>query len=151
MVRRAVNQMRPQESMQLLPEASYKLGTLIRNDDFRHTMQTQDVRNIQLDILFSPVEGVHWNEMSGLGKSIDDHPDGVKLTVGERQTHNEIHTDVFPFSSRNIQRLQQSRRPHMISLDHSTSVALCNIARSLTFYTGPPELYLQIMIYLCAA
>jgi hypothetical protein len=32
--------------------------------------------------------------MSGLSKPIDDYPDGVKLVVGERQTHNEIHTDV---------------------------------------------------------
>jgi hypothetical protein len=27
-------------------------------------MQTQDVRNIQLSVLFSPVEDVHQNEMS---------------------------------------------------------------------------------------
>jgi hypothetical protein len=91
--------------MQLLPEASYELGTSIRNDSLRHTMQTQDVTNIQLGILFCPVEGVHWNEMTKLGKLVDDYPDGVKLAAGERQTHNEIHTDVFPFPSRNTQML----------------------------------------------
>jgi hypothetical protein len=143
--------MHPQGSMQLLPEASYELGTSIRNDGLRHTMQTQDARNIQLDILFSPVEGVHWNEMSRLCKSIDDYPDGVKLVAGERQTHNEIHIDVFPFSGRNTERLQQSRRPHMISLDPSTCVAFRNIASSLVFHMGPPELCLQTMIHLCAA
>jgi hypothetical protein len=58
--------------MQLLPEASDELGTSIRNDGLWHTMQTQDARNIQLDVLFSPIEGVHQNEMSGLGKSVDD-------------------------------------------------------------------------------
>jgi hypothetical protein len=47
-------------------------------------MQTQDARNIQLGVLFSPVAGVHWNEMSGLGKSVDDYLDGVKLAAGER-------------------------------------------------------------------
>jgi hypothetical protein len=83
-ISRAVNQMRPQGSMQLLIEASYELGTSIRNDGLRHTMQTQDARNIQLSILFSHVEGVHWNKMSGLGKSVDDYPDGVKLGAGER-------------------------------------------------------------------
>jgi hypothetical protein len=76
--------MRPQGSMQLLPEASYDLGTSIRNDGLRHTMQTQDARNIQLGVLFSLVEGVQWNEMSGHGKSVDDYPDGVKLAAGER-------------------------------------------------------------------
>jgi hypothetical protein len=143
--------MHPQRSMQLLPEASYELGTLIRNNGLRHTMQTRDARNIQLGILFSLVKVVHWNEMSGLGKSVDDYPDGVKLVAGERQTHNEIHTDVLPFPGRNTQRLQQSRRPHMISLDPSTRVTFRNIVSSLVFHTGPPKLCLTIMIHLCAA
>jgi hypothetical protein len=51
MVSRAMNQMHPQVSMQLLPEASYELGTSIRNDGLRHTMQTQDARNIQFSVL----------------------------------------------------------------------------------------------------
>jgi hypothetical protein len=59
MISQAVDQTRPQESMQLLLEASYELGTSIRNNGLRHTVQTHDARNIQLDILFSPVEGVH--------------------------------------------------------------------------------------------
>jgi hypothetical protein len=143
--------MRPQGSMQLLLEVSYELGTSIRNDGLLHTMQTQDVGNIKLGILFSPLEGVHWNEMSGLSKSVDDYPDGVKLAAGERQTHNEIHTDVFPFPGRNTQRLQHFRMPHMISLDPSTCVTFRNIASSLMFHAGPPELCLQIMINLCAA
>jgi hypothetical protein len=89
--------------------------------------------------------------MSVLGKPIDDYPDGVILAAGERQTHDEIHTDVFPFSGRNTQRLQHSRMPHMISLDPSTRVAFRNIESSLMFHTGPPELCLQIMIFFCAA
>jgi hypothetical protein len=55
--------------------------------------------------------------MSRLGESVDDYPNGVKLAAGERQTHNEIHIDVFPFPGRNIQWLQQSHMPHMIILD----------------------------------
>jgi hypothetical protein len=145
----AVDQTHPQGSMQLLPEVSYELGILIRDDGSWHAMQTQDVRNIQLGVLFSPGAGVHWNEMSGLDKLVDDYPDRVKLVAGERQTHNEIHTDVFPFPGRNTQMLQQSCLPHMISLDPSTRVAFNNIASSLMFHMGPPELCLQIMIYLC--
>jgi hypothetical protein len=112
-----MNQTCPQGSKQLLPEASYELGTSIQNDGLWHTMQTHDARNIQLGVLFSPVVGVQWNEMSGLGKSVDDYPDGVKLAAGERWTHNEILTYAFPFPVRNTKRLQQSHRPHMISLD----------------------------------
>jgi hypothetical protein len=138
-------------SMQLLPEVSYKLGTSIRNDGLQHTMQTQDARNIQLGVLFSPVEGVHMNEMSRLGKSVNDYPNVVKFATGERQTHNEIHTDVFPFPGRNTRRLQESSMRHMISLDPSTCVAFCKIVSSLAFHMGPPQLCLQIMIHLCAA
>jgi hypothetical protein len=39
----------------------------------------------------------------------------------------------------------------MISLDPSKCVAFCNIVRSLTFHTVPPELCLQIMIHICVA
>jgi hypothetical protein len=128
--------------MQLLPVASDELGTLIRNDGLRRTMQTLDARNIQLGVLFNPVCGVHRNEMSGLCESVDDCPNRVKLAAGERQTHNEINIDVFPFPGRNIQRLQQSRRPHMISLDPSTRITFRNIASSLTLHTGPLQLCL---------
>jgi hypothetical protein len=37
--------------------------------------------------------------MSGLGELVDNYPNGVKLAAGERQTHNEIHTDVFHFQA----------------------------------------------------
>jgi hypothetical protein len=123
MISQAVDQMCPQGSMQLLLEASDELGPSVRNDGLRHTMQTQDVRNIQLNVLLSPVEGVHQNEMSRLGKSVDDYLNGVKLATRERQTHNEIHTVVFPSQDRNTQRLQQSSRPHVVSLDPLTHVA----------------------------
>jgi hypothetical protein len=137
--------------MQLFLETSNELGPSVRNECLGHTMQTQDASNIQFDILLSPVVGVHQNEMSKLGKPIDDYPNGVKLAGRERQTHNEIHADVFPFSTRNIQRLQQSDRSHMIGHDPLTRVTFCNIVSGLTLHSSPPELRLQIMIHLCAA
>jgi hypothetical protein len=76
--------MHPQGSMQPLPEASDELGTSVKNDGLWHTMQIHDARNIQLSVLLSPVEGVHWNEMSRLGKSVDDYLDVVTLVAGER-------------------------------------------------------------------
>jgi hypothetical protein len=70
--------------MQLLPKMSDKLGTSVRNDGFGHTMQTQDVSNIQLSVLLHHVVGVHRNEMSRLSEPINDHPYGIKLVGGER-------------------------------------------------------------------
>jgi hypothetical protein len=80
--------------------------------------------------------------MSRLGKLVDDYSNGVKLAADESQVHNEIYTDVFPFLGRNTQMLQQSSKPHMISLDPSTRVAFCNIASNLTLHTDPLELCL---------
>jgi hypothetical protein len=130
MISRAVDQTRPQGNMQLLSEASDKLGPLVRNDGLRHTMWAQDVRNIQFSVLLSHVEGMYQNEMSRLGKPIDDYQNGVKLAAGERQAHNEIHTDVFPFLGRNTQGLQQSHMPHMISpIEGLCDVRLCQHRR----------------------
>jgi hypothetical protein len=106
--------------MQLLPETSDELGLSVRNYGLRHTMQAHDTINNQFSVLLSPLEGVHRNEMSILGKLVDDYPNRIKFAVGERQTQNKIHTDVLPFPGKNTQRLQQSNMPHMISLDTST-------------------------------
>jgi hypothetical protein len=130
---------------------SDKLGPSIRNDGLGHTMQTQDAGNIQFSVLLGPVVGVHRNEVCTLGEPIHDHPDGIKHVGRERQTHNEIHADVFPFSARNIQRLQQFGRSHMVDLDPLTRVTFCNISSGFTLNSSPPELHLQIMIHLCAA
>jgi hypothetical protein len=103
-------------------------------------MQTQDVSNIHFGILISPVVGVHQNEMNRLGKPVDNYPDGVKLVGRERHTHNKIQADVFPFLGWIIQRLQQSNRSHMISLDPSTCATFYNIVSSLTLHSSPLEL-----------
>jgi hypothetical protein len=68
-------------------------------------MQTQNASNVQPDVPLSPVVGVHRNEMGRLSELIHNHPYGIILTGKERQTHDEIYVDVFPFSDRNIQML----------------------------------------------
>jgi hypothetical protein len=89
--------------------------------------------------------------MSRLDEPINDDPDRVKLAGRERQTHNEVHAYIFPLPARNIQRLQQSGRSHMIGLDSSTRVAFYNIVSSRTLHSSLPELCFQIMIHLRAA
>jgi hypothetical protein len=94
--------MHPHGSMQQLPESSDKLGSSVKNDDLGHTMQTQDASKVQLNILLSSVVGVHWGEMSILGEPIHDHPYEIILVGRERQTHDEIQANVFPFPDMNI-------------------------------------------------
>jgi hypothetical protein len=116
------------------PRNVRRTRALVRNDGLGHTMQTQDVSSIQFSVLLSPVVGLHMNEVSKLGESIHDHPDGIKHVGRERQTHNEIHTNVFPFPGRDIKRLQQSGRSHTIGLDPLTCVTFCNISSSLMLH-----------------
>jgi hypothetical protein len=89
--------------------------------------------------------------MSRFGEPIYNHPDEIKFVSRERKTHNEIYVDVFPLSGRNVQRLQQADRSHMISLDPLTRGAFHNIVSSLALHLSPPELCFLIMIHLCAA
>jgi hypothetical protein len=67
-----------------IPRNEQWTGPSVRNVGLGHTMQAQDVSNIQFSVLLSPVVGVHLNEMSRLGKTIDDYPNGVKLAGRER-------------------------------------------------------------------
>jgi hypothetical protein len=69
----------------------------------------------------------------------------------QRDTHDEIYTDVFPLPGRSIQRLQQIGRSEMICLEPLTSVTFYNIASSLMLYFCPPELHFQVMVHLGAA
>jgi hypothetical protein len=69
--------------MQLLAKMSNKLESWDRNDGLGHTMQTQVVSKVQLDVLLSPIVGVHQNEMSRFGELIHDHPYGITLVGRE--------------------------------------------------------------------
>jgi hypothetical protein len=63
---------------------SDKLGSSVKNDSLGHTMETQDLSNIQFSVLLSLVVGVHRNEMYRLGEPINNHPYGVKHVGRER-------------------------------------------------------------------
>jgi hypothetical protein len=67
---------------------------------------------------------------------------------GARQTHNEIHADVFPFPLRNTQGLQVSDGSQMIDLDSLIGVTLRHILCYLSLHPGPPKNFLQILIHL---
>jgi hypothetical protein len=98
------------------------------------------VLKAQLCISLGLVTGMSWNEVSRFYESINNHTYGIIFAGSQRQTHDEIHIDVFPLSGRSIQWLQQTGRSEMICLDPLTSVAFCNVASSLTLHSCPPKL-----------
>jgi hypothetical protein len=65
-----------------------------------------------------------------------------------RQTHNEVHADVFPFPLGNAQGLQVSGECQIIGLDSSTGVTLGYILCYLSLHPCPPKILLQILIHL---
>ena len=90
------------------------------------------------------------DEMSNLGQSIHDDPYGVIPTRGVRQTHNEVHVDVFPFPLGNVQGLQISDGSQMIGLDPSTGVTIRHILCYLLLHSHPQKLLPWVMIHLSA-
>jgi hypothetical protein len=66
--------------MQLLPKTSYKLSPSVRDYSLWDPMQTNYVIHVQLCILLYGVSGVHGDEVSGLGKSVYDYPNGIFLS-----------------------------------------------------------------------
>jgi hypothetical protein len=136
-----------QRSMHLLPETRNELSSLVRDDGVGDSMQTENVLNVYLCISLGLVTGMNKNEVSRLHESINNLPDRIILTGSQRQTHDEIHIDIFPLPGRSIQWLQQTSKPQMICIDHSTSVAFWHIASSLAFHSCPLELRFQVMIH----
>jgi hypothetical protein len=137
--------------MQLLLETSYELSSSVREDGVGHPMQTYNVLNVQLCISLGLVTCMNKDEVSRLHESINNHLDGIILEGSQRETHDEIHTDVSPLPGRSILRLQQTSMFEMICFDPSTSVTFCNIADSLALHPRPSELHFQVMVHLGAA
>jgi hypothetical protein len=82
--------------VQLLPKASNELRPSIRNDRIRNSMQTYHACNIDFSILLDVIVGVHGYEVSIFGESVHNHPNRIILEGSQRQTYNEVHTNVIP-------------------------------------------------------
>jgi hypothetical protein len=86
--------------------------------------------------------------VSRLSQAVHNDSYRVVPTRGARQTHNEVHADIFPLPLGNAQRLQASSWPQMIGLDPSARVTLRHISCNFPLYSRPPEVLLQVLIHL---
>jgi hypothetical protein len=80
------------------------------------------MNNVDFSILLNSILGMNRYEVSRFGESIHDHPNRIKLVGSQWQTHNEVHADVILLPIQNTQRLQQTFRFHIISLDLSAGI-----------------------------
>jgi hypothetical protein len=63
-------------------------------------MIVDNVRYVELSVLSDPVGGGYGYEVGWLGQAVHDDPYLVMRTWDARQTHNKVHTYVFPFPLR---------------------------------------------------
>jgi hypothetical protein len=87
-------------------------------------------------------------EVDWLSQAVHDDPYWVVPTRGARQTHDEVHADVLPFSLGNTQGLQVFGGSQMICFDSSAGVTLWHILGYFSLHSCPPEILLQILVHL---
>src|SRR5690242_18523074 len=90
-------------------------------------MQTKNTSNVQLGVDSNRGICLDRQKVSNLCKSINNHPDRVISFCGPGQSHNKVHTDVFPFPCWDRQRLQWTSSFHVDGLDMFTSVTSSHI------------------------
>src|SRR5688572_32449355 len=97
MIGRTVEQFSTQEFMKFFPEFRYKLWSTIRHYSLWDTMQTENTGDVQLRIDIDVIFYLDREKVGDLDKSISDNPNRVIPFGRPGQSHNKVHTDVFPF------------------------------------------------------
>jgi hypothetical protein len=94
-----------QTFMQLLVKTSNKNRSSIGDDGLRDAVTVDNVWNVELDILSDHVYSGYVYEVDQLSQAVHDDPYWVIPTQGAKQTHDEVHTYVFPLPLGNAQGL----------------------------------------------
>jgi hypothetical protein len=87
-------------------------------------------------------------KVTHIGQSIHNYSNGIISQLSSQRSHDKIHGNFFPLPLRHLQRLQQSSRSLMFSLDSLTSVAKSNILGNVSLHSIPPISGLEIMVHL---
>jgi hypothetical protein len=114
-------------------------------------MQVNYLVNVNFSILFRPVGGMYWQEMSCLGQPVHNDPNRIMVSGGIGQSHNEVHANVLPLPRWYGEGLQGACSLQMTGLDSLASVALSYILSNFPLHPGPPVQGSEIMIHLVAA
>jgi hypothetical protein len=101
-------------------------------------MQANYLVNVDFCILLCPVGGVYRQEMSCLGLSVHNDPNGVMVPGGIGQSYNKIHTNVLPFPRWYGKGLQRACYLQMTGLDSLAGVTFRYVLSNFPFHSGPP-------------
>src|SRR5664279_2790455 len=97
------------------------------------------------------VGGLDRNEVGNFGEPVANNPDRVIPSARPRESGNKVHTDFIPFPLWYLQRLEQSGRTLMLSLDSLTDITSGYERANLSRHTMPPEFLFHILIHLCSS
>jgi hypothetical protein len=101
-------------------------------------MQASYLVNVNFSILFRPVGGVYRQEMSCLGQSVHNDPNGIMVPGGIGQSHDKIHANILPFPRWYGEGLQSACYLQMTGLDSLVGVTFGYIFGNFPLYSGPP-------------
>jgi hypothetical protein len=86
--------------------------------------------------------------MSYPGQSVHNYPNGIISKLSTRQTHDDIHTNLFPLPLEYLQWLQQHSRSLMLGIDSMIGAAKGNILGIISLHSIPPIGCLEIIVHL---
>jgi hypothetical protein len=87
--------------------------------------------------------------VSYLGQSVHNYPKGIISRLGARQSHDEIHSNLFLLPLRYLRGLEHpSGSLMLIGLDFLTSVTKGNILDNISLHSIPPIGCIEIMVHL---
>jgi hypothetical protein len=102
--------------VQPVPELQNKLGFSIGCNPHGYSMETDYPRTIQPCYLRSSIDRLDRYEVSYLGQSVHNYPKGIISRLSPRQSHDEIHDNLFPLPLGYTQGLKQSNGSFMLCL-----------------------------------
>jgi hypothetical protein len=133
----------------MLPEASGKLWTSVRNNSVRDHMKSDYLIEVQLGIISRMIVCSNRNKVSRLGQTVYNYLDRVMIFNSGRKSNDEIHTYLLPFLTWNRKWLKQSSF-HVHGFNSTASITPSNVCNYLFPHLGPPIVGLQIVIHLTA-
>jgi hypothetical protein len=135
--------------VQPFPELRNRLGSSIGHNLSGHSMQIDYPKHIQLCQLWFSVGRLDRYNVSYLGQLVQNYPKGIIFRLSPRQSHDEIHSNLFLPPLSYLRGLQHpSWSLMLIGLELLTGVTKGKILSNISLHSVPPVYCLEIMVHL---
>ncbi|TMW86005.1 hypothetical protein EJD97_022090, partial [Solanum chilense] len=111
-------------------------------------MPSHNLIYVESRIVLDFVSRLHMDKVGRPSQSVNNNPYGVMLSPSPRKTNHDVHINVLPLPSQNLNNLSKTTRLKMFFLNLPTIRTLGHIFCNLLLHAIPPINLLKIMIYL---